>query len=45
MKSWLKSDTCTQAIKKLDTVLEKDPVADKVAYRELMYHEDNVFLL
>ena len=40
MKKWLKSDLCREVIQKLDTVLDRP-----VAYRELVAHEDDVFLL
>ena len=40
MDNWLKSDLCREVVTKLDTVLDRP-----VAYRELVSHEDDVFLL
>jgi len=40
LQHWLKSDLCKDTVAKLDKELDKP-----VAYRELMHHEDDVFLL
>ena len=40
LDEWLASELCKQTIKELDTVLDR-----RVAYREFVLHEDDVFLL
>lgn len=40
LKNWQKSEVCRKIINDLDKI-ESEPVK----YRELMFHEDNVFLL
>lgn len=40
LRHWLKSDLHAHIVKELDDVLD-----EPVTYRELMHHEDDVFLL